>query len=86
MRALLLFGVEAVARGEHVLRSVDTVRLNERLLRAAGTLLPSDVRSLNAIHLATAAALGPDLSRVCTYDARMANAATALGLTVVAPN
>lgn len=84
-RALLPFGRSAVARGEDVLRRVDVVRLGERVLRAAGAMLPIEVRSLDAIHLATAQELGADLARVCTYDERMAAAATRLGLTVVAP-
>jgi predicted nucleic acid-binding protein len=48
-------------------------------------MLPLELRSLDAIHLATAQELGADLARVCTYDERMADAASALGLTVVAP-
>lgn len=33
---------------------LDLVRVNDRILGAAGILLPADVRSLDAIHLATA--------------------------------
>jgi uncharacterized protein len=69
-----------------VLRRLDVIRVNDRVLRAAGPLLPVDLRSLDAIHLATAAALGPDLARICTYDARMADAARAIGVTVAAPD
>lgn len=43
-----------------------------------------ELRSQEAIHLATAAALGPDLAQVCTDDDRMASAA-GLGMNVVAP-
>jgi predicted nucleic acid-binding protein len=85
-RALLPFGAAAVARGEDALSRLDVVRINDRLLRQAGVLLPGELRSLEAIHLATATALGTDLARVCTYDERMANAAADIGLTVVAPN
>lgn len=84
-RALLPFGTEAVARGVEVLRRFDIVRISERILREAGTLPPAGLRSLDAIHLASARALGADLARVCTYDDRMAEAARALGLRVVAP-
>lgn len=84
-RALLPFGTAAVARGDDALGRLDIVRINDRILRDAGRLLPANVRSLDAIHLATAAALGTDLGRLCTYDARMADAATGLGMTVVAP-
>lgn len=85
-RALLPFGAAAVARGEDALSRLDVVRINDRLLRQAGALLPAEMRSLDAIHLATAAALGTDLARVCTYDERMASAATDMGMTVVAPS
>lgn len=84
-RALLPLGPDAVMRGEEVLRRIDVVRVNDEILRAAGSMLPLELRSLDAIHLATAVALGEDLARVCTYDGRMAAGAGALGLAVVAP-
>jgi len=84
-RALLPVGPAAVARGEEVLRRFDVVRVNDRILRAAGVMLPMRLRSLDAIHLATARELGADLARVCTYDERMAAAAVELGMTVVTP-
>jgi uncharacterized protein len=43
-----------------------------------------DLRTLDAIHLATAAEVGNDLARLVTYDGRMASAAEALGFSVVA--
>ena len=46
----------------------------------------ADLRSLDAIHLATARQLGADLGRVVTYDDRMAAGAESLGLTIVAPS
>jgi predicted nucleic acid-binding protein len=84
-RALLPFGNEAVGRGTDALRRLDVIRINEQVLRTAGSLLPLELRSLDAIHLAIASMIGEDLSRVCTYDERMSGAAQALGLTVVAP-
>jgi predicted nucleic acid-binding protein len=84
-RALLPLGPEAVRRGQDVLARVDLARVNDRVLSAAGTLLPADLRSLDAIHLATAQALRSDLARIVTYDERMAAAARAVGFTVSAP-
>jgi predicted nucleic acid-binding protein len=84
-RALLPLGPDAVARGEEVLRRIDIVRMNDQILKAAGSMLPIELRSLDAIHLATAVAIGEDLARVCTYDDRMARSAENLGLAVVAP-
>jgi len=48
-------------------------------------MMPLDLRSLDAIHLATAQQLGADLARIITYDERMAAAAKALGWAVAAP-
>jgi len=84
-RALLAVEPDAVGRGAEVLRRIDVIRLNDRILIAAGAMLPVELRSLNAIHLATADAVGTDLARICTYDERLAAAAEASGLTVVAP-
>jgi predicted nucleic acid-binding protein len=48
-------------------------------------MVPVELRSLDAIHLATAQQLGADLARVVTYDQRMTVAARQLGLTVARP-
>ncbi len=85
-RALLPFGATALARGEDALSRLDIVRVNDRILRSAGTMPPAELRPLDAIHLATAAALGADLARICTYDEWMAGVATGLGMSVVAPS
>lgn len=84
-RALLPLGLEAVRRGLDVLSRIDAVRVNDRVLDAAGAMQPAELRSLDAIHLATAQLLGADLARIVTYDERMAEAAAVLGQTVVAP-
>ena len=50
-RALLPLGPDAVVRGEEVLRRIDIVRINDQILRAAGSMLPLELRSLDAIPL-----------------------------------
>lgn len=85
LRALLPLGPDAVRRGQDVLASVDLVRVNDRVLTDAGTLPPPELRSLDAVHLATAQLLDTDLARIVTYDERMAGAARALGLEVATP-
>jgi uncharacterized protein len=85
-RALLPFGSEAVRRGHDVLARIDLVRVNDRVLHEAGALLPAEVRSLDAVHLATAQQLGDDLARLVTYDQRTSAAAEAMGLEVAAPS
>jgi predicted nucleic acid-binding protein len=61
------------------------VELTPEIRRAAAALQPSAIRSLDAIHLATATSLGDDVAGLLTYDIRMQQAAAALGLTGIAP-
>lgn len=84
-RALLPLGLLAVQRGAEVLRRIELVRVSDRTHELAGTLLPPELRSLDAVHLATAHQLGTSLSRLITYDERMAGAAEAMGWPVHAP-
>ncbi|HEX3826005.1 MAG TPA: type II toxin-antitoxin system VapC family toxin [Sporichthyaceae bacterium] len=84
-RALLPFGPVVVQRGLSVLARIELVRISDRLLEAAGELQPPELRSLDAVHLATALRLGEDLGRFVVYDARLAEAARLAGLTVIAP-
>jgi hypothetical protein len=66
-----------------LLRGVDLHELPPPLFAEAG-LLPGDrLRSLDALHLAAAIRLEVDV--VVTYDQRLADAATSLGLQVLAP-
>ena len=68
-----------------LLRVVESITLGTDVVRAAGGLLPPSLRSLDAIHLASAQQVDdPDLDFV-TYDARLADAARAHGLRVVQP-
>lgn len=68
-----------------MLARVDLLRLSDRVLDAAGLLAPADLRSLDAIHLASAEQLGSDLRTFVTYDERLALAATARGFRVIRP-
>jgi predicted nucleic acid-binding protein len=85
-RALLPLGESAVRRGQEVLARLELIRVSERILVAAGALLPTELRSLDAIHLATAQQLGGDLARLVTYDERLGAAAQAAGCPVAAPH
>ena len=85
LRALLPAGDEAVTRGRGVLQRIDLIRVNDRILNAAGLLRPPELRSLDAIHLATAHELGDELRALITYDDRMVTAARHLGYRIVQP-
>lgn len=84
-RALLPLGSAAVQRGHEVLIRVELIRVSDRILLEAGSLLPAELRSLDAIHMATMRQLGASLRRLVTYDSRMAAAASELGIATVAP-
>lgn len=85
-RALLPGGPEAVARGQEVLRRIQLVRVNDRVLNDAGRMRPNELRSLDAIHLASVLLLGAAVKLIVTYDERMAAAAQAAGWSVAAPH
>jgi uncharacterized protein len=85
VRAVAPQGPRAVARAGEVLRAVRMLRLDDELLDEAASIDSRVLRSLDAIHLAAARQLGDRLREVVTYDRRMLEAATLLGLTAVAP-
>jgi len=85
LRALRPAGEPAMAAGRRALERIDLIRVNDRVLEAAGALLPAELGSLDAIHLATAQRLGADLRELVTYDERMAGVARQLGHRVAMP-
>jgi len=68
-----------------VLSGVEVVEINASIAAAAATIGPAALRTLDAIHLASAISLLPDLEAFVTYDDRLADAARAIGLPVVRP-
>jgi len=85
-RALMPSGPEAVARGEEALRRIQLLRVQDRVLTDAGRLEPAELRSLDAIHLASAGQLGPSVRQIVTYDERIAGAAQTAGFQVASPS
>ncbi len=85
LRSLLANGEDAVAAGRAVLARCDLVRVNDHVLNLAGTMSPVELRSLDAIHLATAERLGDEISGLVVYDQRLADAARQLGHRVFSP-
>jgi len=84
VRAVFPSGRDAVGRARRLLDRIDLIQLDDELLDFAGEL-EGPLRSLDAIHLAAALALGDELEAVVTYDRRLGQAARTLGLPVVAP-
>ena len=71
---------------ERVLGDVSLVSIDEDILRTAASVEPVALRSLDAIHVATALRLGRELDALVTYDERMAEAARDCGLEVLSPS
>jgi len=59
--------------------------LSTMICERAGELDPGIPRSLDAMHLASALTLGDDLAAIVTYDNRLASAAAAHGVAILAP-
>ncbi len=71
---------------EGLLERIALIRLTPEVFDQAGHLrVAAPLRSLDAIHLAAARRLGPDLEGVVTYDRRMTEAAHSLGVVVATP-
>jgi predicted nucleic acid-binding protein len=85
LRALLPAGEGAVAAGRAVLATIELARLNDRVLSDAAALEPVELRTLDAIHLATAQRFGRELGQLVTYDDRMLAAAERMGIRTASP-
>ena len=85
MRRVAARHAHDVAHLEVVLRSVETFELDAPVARVAAAVAPAALRTLDAIHLASAIALLPEIDAFVTYDDRLADAARSAGLPVVRP-
>jgi hypothetical protein len=74
-----------VGQARRMFAAINLVRLDEPLLDRAGDLGARELRSLDAVHLATALSIGSDLAVVITYDTRLREAAVTEGLIVESP-
>lgn len=87
VRALRRSGNAAqIPAARRLLRAVSMVRIDEPLLDRAADLEPGDLRTLDAIHLASALQIGQDLGVMIAYDVQLKAAAQAYGLTVESPS
>lgn len=68
-----------------LLLAFDYVSIDDEVVDAAMNEPDRMLRSLDAIHLATARVLGPDLDGLATYDDRLAAAAKDAGIPVIDP-
>jgi uncharacterized protein len=84
-RAARRYGELAAERAHAALTAITLVPLDEPVLQTAAGLDPAELRSLDALHLATVVSLGADVERLYCYDNRLGDAARALGIEVVEP-
>jgi uncharacterized protein len=82
-RAVRSLGPQVLARAEATLERLSLLHLDEPLLEAAAAFGPSVLRTLDAIHLASAQTLAAAI--VVTYDTRMSEVSTGLGMRALAP-
>ncbi len=75
----------AIARADDLLDGLDTVRLSDAVMARAERIGPADLRSLDAIHLACALEVGPELVSAVVDDRRLAGACLAVELPCDAP-
>ena len=71
---------------ERVVRALTLIAVTDEILTRAAHLEPPLLRTLDAVHLATALSLAEALGPIVTYDLRLADAARAAGIAVLAPS
>ena len=85
VRAVLPAGDAAVSHARRQLGRLHQIAVDLDILDRAATMAPLGLRSLDAIHLASAQLVGGDLRSLITYDRRLAEAAASIGLPVLTP-
>ena len=85
VRAAARTGPAATAAARNLASTMDTLVMTEAIASVAATIPPAELRTLDAIHLATAHTHRQNLSVVCAYDRRLLEAAESQGLPTVSP-
>lgn len=85
VRACARYGPSYARLARQASEAVALLPVDDAVLSAAADLAPAELRTLDAIHLATALSLGEDIGAMLVYDARLSAAATRAGLRVLAP-
>ena len=85
VRAIRRAAPELAALAQDVVSQIAVVEPTEAIRERAALLEPATLRSLDALHLATALEIGDELDGLVTYDGRMSAVAETFGLAVLAP-
>jgi len=85
VRAVVRVDPSVVPRALDLLLQPRLLAIEARVLDTAARLSPPSLRSLDAIHLASALELRDELTAFVAYDDRLLAAASALGMPVASP-
>lgn len=69
-----------------VMAALHLVGVDSAILERAASIEPESLRSLDAIHLASALSLAPEVEAMIVYDAGLSDAASKAGLRILAPS
>jgi predicted nucleic acid-binding protein len=86
LRAALRRDRTTLELAREVLDGIAAITITHALLNSAGSLGPPTLRTLDAIHLATASELGADLTAVVAYDVRLLAAAAKCRMPTLSPS
>jgi predicted nucleic acid-binding protein len=86
LRACARYGPQYERAAREWMEGLSLLPIDDGVLDVAAELEPAGLRSLDALHLATAISLGDDVGAFFTYDNRLASAAEENGLTVAQPS
>jgi uncharacterized protein len=84
-RGMLRVRPDGLPKVDLLLADVAQISISDAVIESASRLPEPPVRSLDAIHLATALMIRDDIDIVLTYDVRLREAAEAHGLPTAAP-
>jgi uncharacterized protein len=82
IRAVARASPPAVPAAQALMRTIGLVELDAAILRAASQARPAELRTLEALHLASVLSLSDELDVVVAYDVRLAAALSDAGVQV----
>lgn len=85
LRAALRRDAELIDAARRILDRVDRIALGSQLVERAGRLMPRSMRTLDALHVASALELGDELEVLVAYELRLLDAAAAHRLPTASP-
>lgn len=85
MRAVRRIAPQASPSVTELFETIAFISLDYSVYDEAAVIPPLELRSLDAIHLTAARLVGSQLDGMLTYDARLAEAAQAIGLRAFSP-